>query len=97
MKAIYSIYWQTQVGEDPDSPDSFYIKWYSHLNYTKSEYQKIAMQLWYWRDRIVELITTEYPITKYCLDIQGNSLVMVSTFKPADENEDQYLIDLTIA
>ena len=91
LAAIYSIYWQEQrtafaVEYDgklhlESEPYSFYTKWYSHLNYTRSEYQKIAIQLWYWRDRIKELISTEYPITKYCLDVQGNSLVLVSTFR----------------
>lgn len=76
--------------------ESFYLRWYSHLNYTKSEYQKIAVQLWYWRDRIQELIVTEYPITRYCLDIQGNSLIMVSTFNKGEEETNPYLIDLAI-
>ena len=80
LAAIYSIYWQEQrtvfatesdgnLHLDSDEPYSFYTKWYSHLNYTRSEYQKIAMQLWYWRDRIRELISIEYPMTRYCLDI----------------------------
>ena len=86
---MYSIYWQTE--------GSFYTRWYSHLNYSRSEYQKIAIQLWYWRDRIEELITTEYPITKYCLDIQGNSLILVQTFKENEETTNPYLIDLTLA
>ena len=101
IAAIYSVYWQydnvKMYGEEvPGLEDNFYIKWYSHLNYTRSEYQKIAMQLWYWRDRIVELITNEYPITKYCLDIQNNSLILVSTFKGSDEESNPYLIDLRI-
>ena len=105
MKAIYSIYWQVD-----DYP--FYTKWYSHLNYTRLEYHRIAIQLWYWRDRIYELITHNYPITKYCLDIQGNSLVLVSTFGDGSDyvlgeqddqpnyketESNQYLIDLTVA
>lgn len=87
LAAVYSIYWQerkTILAVEADGKfyrkserDSFYTKWYSHLNYTRSEYQKIAMQMWYWRDRVQELITTEYPITKYCLDIRGNSLMLV--------------------
>lgn len=102
IAAIYSIYWQLNnkdlYGNDyAEGDESFYVKWYSHLNYTRTEYQKIAMQLWYWRDRIVELIRTEYPITKYCLDIQGNSLMLVSTFKEEDEESNPYLIDLAIA
>lgn len=88
---------KTNVFRKVSEEDSFYTRWYSHLNYTRSEYQKIAMQLWYWRGRIAELITTEYPITRYCLDIQGNSLVMVSTFKPGEEETSPYLIDLAIA
>lgn len=84
------------VVED-ETDDSFYTKWYSHLNYTRQEYQKIAMQLWYWRDRLWEMIRTEYPISKYCLDIQGNSLIMVQTFKKGDEDKNPYLIDLAIA
>ena len=75
----------------------FYLKWYSHLNYTREEYQKIAMQLWYWRDRICELITTDYDIAKYCLDIQGNSLILMCTFSPGEEATNPYLIDLAIA
>ena len=89
VAAMYSIYWQTE--------NSFYTRWYSHLNYTRSEYQKIAMQLWYWRDRIHELISTEYPITRYCLDLQNNSLILVSTFFPEDEETNPYLIDLNLA
>ena len=67
------------------------------MNYTRLEYQRIAMQLWYWRERIVELIRTNYPISKYCLDVQGNSLVMVQTFTKEDEETNPYLIDLMIA
>ena len=71
VAAIYSIYWMDMNTKyvDGTEVDSFYTKWYSHLNYSKDDYQKIAMQLWYWRDRILELIQTNYPITKYCLDI----------------------------
>ena len=59
IAAICSIYWQektTKLHEWNSSEnrwdvvseeDSFYTKWYSHLNYTRSEYQKIAVQLWY--------------------------------------------------
>ncbi len=90
IAAIYSLYWQTD-----DHP--FYTRWYSHLNYTRTEYQKIAIQLWYWRERIVEMITTEYPITKYCIDVQGNSLILVSTFRDGDESSNPYLVDLAIA
>ena len=54
------------------------------------------MQLWYWRDRIKELISIEYPMTRYCLDIQGNSLMLVETFKPEDESTNPYLVDLEI-
>lgn len=75
----------------------FYLDWYSHLNYTRAEYQKIAMQLWYWRDRVKEMIQTEYPITKYCLDIQGNSLILVSTFRQEEFDSNRFLIDLSIA
>lgn len=53
--------------------------------------------MWYWRDRIAELITTEYPIRRYCLDIQGNSLILVEIFKRGEEESNPYLIDLTIA
>jgi len=77
--------------------DSFYTRWYSHLNYTRSEYQKIALQLWYWRDRIWELISIEYPMTRYCLDVQGNSLILVSTFQDGDDEKNPYLVDLAIA
>ena len=112
VAAVYSIYWQTQKtrlvqqtrrdGEkryfrELPSKDSFYTRWYSHLNYTRSEYQKIAMQLWYWRDRIVELATIEYPITKYCLDVQNNSLVLVSTFIPKYDDQNPFVVDLNIA
>lgn len=55
------------------------------------------MQLWYWRDRIEELITTEYPISKYCLDVQGNSLILVQTFFKDDEEKNPYLVDLVVA
>lgn len=96
IRAIYSIYWQKDKFSGFDE-DTFYIKWYSHLNYTRAEYQKIAIQLWYWRERIVELIRTNYPISKYCLDIQGNSLILVQTFTKEDENSNPYLIDLMMA
>ena len=55
------------------------------------------MQLWYWRDRIKELISIEYPITRYCLDVQGNSLVLVSTFQNGEEESNPMLVDLQIA
>lgn len=108
IRAIYSIYWQKDnlswievdssgstrlVSED----NTFYTKWYSHLNYTRVEYQRIAIQLWYWRSRLVELMTTNFPITKYCLDVQGNSIVMIQTFSKEDEQTNPYLIDLRIA
>ena len=108
VAAIYSIYWQEEKTQfatvhdgkyvrDGDPVDSFYTRWYSHLNYTRSEYQKIALQLWYWRDRIKELISTEYPIVKYCLDIRGNSLMLVSTFNVDEIETSQYLVDLQIS
>ena len=112
VAAIYSVYWQqpkttlvrkTRTDEKGrvfysmvSEEDSFYTKWYSHLNYTKNEYQKIATQLWYWRTRILELATVEYPITKYCLDIQGNSLILVQTFGSEDEMTNPFLMDLMI-
>lgn len=34
---------------------------------------------------------------RYCIDVQGNSLILVSTFKPDDENSNPYLVDLAIA
>ena len=43
------------------------------------------------------MITTEYPITKYCIDVQGNSLILVSTFRDGDESSNPYLVDLAIA
>ena len=101
IKAIHSIYWQLtddvvwQKGTYAIS--KFYLKWYSHLNYTRAEYQKIAMQLWYWRKRICELIQTDYDISKYCLDIKGNSLILMHTFKDEDYEKNPYLIDLAIA
>ena len=95
VHALYAIYWQMDEIDGFGHP--FYIHWYSHLNYTRSEYQRLAMQLWYWRDRIKELITIEYPLTKYCIDVQGNSLIMVSTFKDGDEGKNPYLIDLVVA
>ena len=59
MNAIYSVYWQL-TDEDPKElamgGHRFYTQWYSHLNYTRLEYQKLAMQLWYWRDRIKDAI-----------------------------------------
>ena len=79
------------------SKQSYYLKWYSHLNYTRVEYQKIAMQLWYWRERICELIQTDYDIAKYCLDVKGNSLILMHTFKDEDYEKNPYLIDLAIA
>ena len=75
----------------------FYSKWYSHLNYPSAEYQKIAMQLWYWRERINDAITTTYPITRYCLDVQGNSLILVSPFRDSEMDSNPFLIDLRIA
>ena len=96
IKAIHSVYWQLIDDEIYETSD-FYLKWYSHLNYTRVEYQKIAMQLWYWRRRIWELIKNDYDISKYCLDIQGNSLILMDTFKKGDEETNPYLIDLSIA
>lgn len=90
VKEIHSIYWQSDVD------GTFYEKWYSHLNYTKEEYKKIAIQLWYWRRRIWELARNEYPIERYCIDIRGNSLILVQTFKTDDDQTNPYLIDLKI-
>ena len=62
IAAIYSIYWQLDYaslhgsGREVGQEETFYVKWYSHLNYTRLEYQKLAMQLWYWRDRIKDAI-----------------------------------------
>ena len=106
LAAVYSIYWQDETttvvfssddGQTSTKVQSFYTKWYSHLNYKGTEYQKIAMQLWYWRDRICELIKTAYPIKKYCLDIQGNSLILVQTFRDKAQETNPFLIDLTIS
>lgn len=44
----------------------------------------------------MELATTEYPIAKYCLDVRGNSLVLVSTFRPEEDETNQFLVDLQI-
>ena len=96
VKAIHSIYWQLKDNKIYETSD-FYLKWYSHLNYTRAEYQKIAMQLWYWRRRIWELIKNDYDISKYCLDIQGNSLILMDTFKDGADATNPYLIDLSIA
>lgn len=106
IKAMHSIYWQltdgisqplNDDGHDIYEVSGFYLKWYSHLNYTRVEYQKIAMQLWYWRRRIWELAKNDYDISKYCLDIQGNSLILMDTFKSSDNESNPYLIDLSIA
>jgi hypothetical protein len=49
IKAIHSVYWQlTDNVKDKKSgdvyeSDKFYLNWYSHLNYTREEYQRIAM------------------------------------------------------
>lgn len=90
---VNSIYWQVDAKYEGNS---YYVRWYSHLNYTRTEYQKIAIQLWYWRKRIVELISKEYPIMKYCLDTMGNSMVLVSTFGKDECQGNPYLVDLTI-
>ena len=100
IRAIHSIYWQLSSGLPKFAEyevSRFYLDWYSHLNYTRAEYQKIAMQLWYWRDRVKEMIQTEYPITKYCLDVQGNSLILTSTFRQDEFDSNRFLIDLSIA
>ena len=100
VAAIYSIYWQddsTWFSDENNPKPSFYYRWYSHLDKTKKEFQKMAMQLWYWRDRIKETITTRYPISKYCLDTQGNSLILVQPFNESDKESNPYLIDLAIA
>ena len=95
---LYSIFWQIKKWKytDGNIEQTFYLNWYSHLNYTRVEYQKIAMQLWYWRDRICELIQTDYDIAKYCLDVKGNSLILMHTFKDDDYEKNPYLIDLAI-
>ena len=35
MRGLYSIYWQL---DRVDDEDTFYTRWYSHLNYTREEY-----------------------------------------------------------
>ena len=55
------------------------------------------MQLWYWRSRIRELALNEFPIRKYCLDVQGNSLMMVQTLHGRNKEVDPFLVDLVIA
>ena len=35
MRGLYSIYWQL---DEVDGEDTFYTRWYSHLNYTREEY-----------------------------------------------------------
>ena len=91
LAALYSIYWQDSNFSD------FYLKWYSHLDYNRAEYQRIALQLWYWRGRIVEMMTNNYAVDRYVLDIQGNSLILVQPFKNGDETSNRYLIDLALA
>ena len=95
LNALYSLYWQRNERTDGDGWD-FYTKWYSHLNYSRTDYQKIALQLWYWRERIVELIGTEYPMTKYCVDVQGNSLILMETFSADEDESNPYLVDLQL-
>ena len=84
-------------GDDYGSDSSFYVKWYSHLNCTSEEFQKMAVQLWYWRERIREVATIEYPISRYCLDIKNNSLILVSTFNAKDKESNPFLVDLNLA
>lgn len=93
MRGIYSIYWQL---DKVDDEDTFYSKWYSHLNYPSSEYQRIAIQLWYWRDRIHDMMTTEKRIDRYCLDQQGNSIILVDLYSSGDDQTNPLLIDLSI-
>ena len=97
VDAIYSIYWQC-LESLIDGGESFYLRWYSHLNYTRVEYQRIAMQLWYWRDRIRDAATVEHPIREYCLDVQGNSMILLQTMERSeDDGSNPYLVDLEIA
>lgn len=88
---ILSIYWQ--YAEE----DTFYRRWYSHLNYTRAEYQRIALQLWYWRDRVAEVCRGNCPIARYVLDAQGNSIVLVQTLSDQDAERNPYLVDLKVA
>lgn len=90
-QAIASIYWQlefrTEVNTitdiDTSSKLTYYGKWFSHLGYSDERCKRIAKQLWYWRDRIVDAATHRYAVCNYNLDLGNNSMFLMDTF--ADE------------
>ena len=90
-QAIASIYWQlefrTEVNTitdiDTSSKLTYYGRWFSHLGYSDERCKRIAKQLWYWRDRIVDAATHRYAVCNYNLDLGNNSMFLMDTF--ADE------------
>ena len=60
---------------------TYYGRWFSHLGYSDERCKRIAKQLWYWRDRIVDAATHRYAVCNYNLDLGNNSMFLMDTFK----------------
>lgn len=79
--------------------ETFYEKYYQHLNLPISECERIANQLEEYKDKILKITTPTstfnvYDIYKYGLDINGNSYIL---FKQYDYSNLEDLYHLTYA
>ena len=87
-QVIASIYWQLEFKSDINritdidtaSSMTYYGKWFAHLGYSDERCKRIAKQLWYWRDRIVDAATHRYAVCNYNLDLGNNSMFLMDTF-----------------
>ena len=103
-QVIASIYWQIEFFGIPEGYNkvsirnnlgyqTFYGKWICHLGYPKERLRRLAKQLWYWRDRIVDAATHRYEVCNYNLDLGNNSMFLLDTFHDEEkEVELPYII-----
>lgn len=66
-------------------PNTFFEKYYKHLDLPTTEYQRIASQLEEYHTKIVDItdpkpVTDVYDIYKYGLDVNGNSYILYKKY-----------------
>lgn len=100
-QVIASIYWQLEFKSDINritdidtaSSMTYYGKWFAHLGYSDERCKRIAKQLWYWRERIVDAATHRYAVCNYNLDLGNNSMFLMDTFADElpDDGEERFM------
>ena len=69
---------------------TFYGQYYSHLGYSSYRLRRLAKQLWYWRERIIDAATHRYQVCNYNLDLANNSFLLMDTFNDEDYPDKQH-------